>query len=142
MFFLLFPELLDAVAPLFPPTASTFSSPSDLLMRSLSASSHGPSGRESDVDDDVGAGAESDDPWRRSTLLQGGAPCHCPPACARTTYGATLSGAGFPNGASRVLKDLGDVLGGGGGGGGNQEADVLNDSYVSIFLCHFLGRFS
>ncbi len=38
--------------------------------------------------------------------MSGGAPCHCPPGCARTTYGATQSSAGFPNRASRVARDI------------------------------------
>ncbi len=93
-------ELLDAIAPLSPPSPSSAfsSSPSDLLMRSLST-------LDDEDDDDGGDGGEAD-PDPRRTLLQGGAPCNCPPTCARTTYSATLSSARFPNGASRLRKLL------------------------------------
>ena len=50
----------------------------------------------------------SDDDYKRndSRLLNGGAHCLCPPACARTTYSAAQSSADFPNKASKLYMNL------------------------------------
>ncbi len=78
-------ELLDAIKPEFPP-----------------------------IRDHVGSGErarrrrerEEEQMRQRETLMKGGAPCQCQPACATTIYGATQSSAGFPNRASRVAAEV------------------------------------
>ena len=50
---------------------------------------------------------DANDAFLRSVLISAGAPCTCPPACARTRYAATQSDAEFlASPAGPVFRDL------------------------------------
>ena len=49
--------------------------------------------------------SRSYDPRLRHQLIDG-APCRCPPACARTRYSASQSSAKFPNKASKLIREI------------------------------------